>query len=145
MRVFVTDHLSQLLNRPVRSRMRRHIHVLQATRPVNYYHVVFTLPAPSVRLLITTRPRSTGWCSMPPPRRSAPSPPIPSNSARRLQSTDSLSDPDGLACDAEGGEAVCHSSFSCVWLFSKLGEPLYRAKSCQGIRMTNCARSAGPT
>jgi gluconolactonase len=56
-----------------------------------------------------------------------------------LQLSGSLSGPDGLACDAEGGLAVCHSGFGCVWLFSKLGEPLYRVKSCRGIRTTNCA------
>ena len=26
-----------------------------------------------------------------------------------------------------------------MWLFSKLGEPLYRIKSCRGIRTTNLA------
>lgn len=56
-----------------------------------------------------------------------------------LQLTGSLSGPDGLAVDTDGGLAVCHSGFGCVWLFSKLGEPLWRVKSCRGIRTTNCA------
>lgn len=56
-----------------------------------------------------------------------------------IQLSGSLSGPDGLAVDSEGGLAVCHSGLGTVWLFSKLGEPLYRIKSCRGIRTTNCA------
>ncbi len=56
-----------------------------------------------------------------------------------IQLTGSLSGPDGLAIDSDGGLAVCHSGLGSVWLFSKLGEPLYRIKSCRGIRTTNCA------
>lgn len=56
-----------------------------------------------------------------------------------IQLTGSLSGPDGLAVDANGGLAVCHSGLGSVWLFSKLGEPTYRIKSCRGIRTTNCA------
>lgn len=55
-----------------------------------------------------------------------------------IQLSGSLSGPDGLAVDSDGGLAVCHSGMGCVWLFSKLGEPLYRIKSCRGIRTTNC-------
>lgn len=56
-----------------------------------------------------------------------------------IQLSGSLSGPDGLAVDSDGGLAVCHSGLGSVWLFSKLGEPLYRIKSCRGIRTTNCA------
>ncbi|MDH3288281.1 MAG: SMP-30/gluconolactonase/LRE family protein [Betaproteobacteria bacterium] len=56
-----------------------------------------------------------------------------------IQLTGSLSGPDGLSVDSDGGLAVCHSGLGSVWLFSKLGEPLYRIQSCRGIRTTNCA------
>jgi gluconolactonase len=56
-----------------------------------------------------------------------------------IQLSGSLSGPDGLAVDAEGSLAVCHSGLGTVWLFSKFGEPLYRIKSCRGIRTTNVA------
>ncbi len=56
-----------------------------------------------------------------------------------IQLTGSLSGPDGLAVDSDGGLAVCHSGLGAVWLFSKLGEPAYRIRSCRGIRTTNCA------
>jgi gluconolactonase len=56
-----------------------------------------------------------------------------------VQLTGSLSGPDGLAVDSDGGLAVCHSGLGAVWLFSKLGEPVYRIRSCRGIRTTNCA------
>jgi gluconolactonase len=47
--------------------------------------------------------------------------------------------PDGMAIDAEDNLAVCHVHFGTVWLFSRLGEPLYRIKSCAGLATTNCA------
>lgn len=56
-----------------------------------------------------------------------------------IQLSGGLSGPDGLAVDSQGNLAVCHSGLGSVWLFSKLGEPLYRIKSCRGIRTTNCA------
>jgi gluconolactonase len=56
-----------------------------------------------------------------------------------IQLSGSLSGPDGLGVDAEGNLAICHSGLGTVWLFSKLGEPLYRIKSCRGIRTTNLA------
>ncbi|MBI4195001.1 MAG: SMP-30/gluconolactonase/LRE family protein [Betaproteobacteria bacterium] len=56
-----------------------------------------------------------------------------------IQLSGSLSGPDGLAVDAEGNLAICHSGLGTVWLFSKLGEPLHRIKSCRGIRTTNLA------
>ena len=47
--------------------------------------------------------------------------------------------PDGMAMDEEENLAVCHVGFGAVWLFSRLGEPLFRIKSCAGLGTTNCA------
>jgi gluconolactonase len=47
--------------------------------------------------------------------------------------------PDGMAMDEDDNLAVCHVGFGTVWLFSALGEPLYRIKSCAGLATTNCA------
>ena len=47
--------------------------------------------------------------------------------------------PDGMALDAQGNLAVCHAGMGSVWLFSDLGEPLYRVRSCEGLATTNCA------
>ena len=50
-----------------------------------------------------------------------------------------LGGPDGMALDVEGNLAVCHAGMGSVWLFSRLGEPLYRVRSCEGLHTTNCA------
>jgi gluconolactonase len=47
--------------------------------------------------------------------------------------------PDGMAVDEDDNLAVCHVGLGTVWLFSRLGEPLYRIKSCAGLATTNCA------
>jgi gluconolactonase len=47
--------------------------------------------------------------------------------------------PDGMAMDEQDGLAVCHVGFGTVWIFSALGEPLFRVKSCAGLATTNCA------
>lgn len=47
--------------------------------------------------------------------------------------------PDGIAMDEADNLAVCHVGLGAVWLFSALGEPLYRIKSCAGLATTNCA------
>ncbi len=47
--------------------------------------------------------------------------------------------PDGMAMDEEDNLAVCHIGLGTVWLFSRLGEPLFRIKSCTGLATTNCA------
>ena len=47
--------------------------------------------------------------------------------------------PDGIASDALGGLAVAHCGLGTVWIFSKLGEPLYRLRSCAGLSTTNIA------
>ena len=47
--------------------------------------------------------------------------------------------PDGTALDDEGNLVIVHAGFGTVWVFSRLGEPLYRIKSCAGMRTTNVA------
>jgi gluconolactonase len=47
--------------------------------------------------------------------------------------------PDGLAVDADGNLAVAHVGLGTVWLFSALGEPLLRVRSCEGLHTTNMA------
>lgn len=47
--------------------------------------------------------------------------------------------PDGMAMDAEGNLAVAHVGLGTVWLFSRLGEPLGRIRSCAGLATTNVA------
>ena len=56
-----------------------------------------------------------------------------------LQLSGSLGGPDGMAMDREGNLSVCHVGLGVVWLFSRLGEPLFRIQSCAGIRTTNVA------
>ena len=50
-----------------------------------------------------------------------------------------LAGPDGLAMDVEGNLAVTHAGLGAVWLFSRIGEPLYRIRSCRGLTTTNVA------
>jgi gluconolactonase len=47
--------------------------------------------------------------------------------------------PDGMAMDSEGNLAVCHVGMGSVWLFSRLGRPLYELPSCAGHGTTNAA------
>lgn len=47
--------------------------------------------------------------------------------------------PDGLAVDADGNIAVAHVGLGTVWLFSALGEPMLRIRSCEGLHTTNVA------
>jgi gluconolactonase len=56
-----------------------------------------------------------------------------------IQLSGGLSGPDGMAIDEAGNLAVVHAGFGTVWLFSPLGEPLARVRSCAGIRTTNVA------
>lgn len=49
------------------------------------------------------------------------------------------SGPDGLAMDSEGNLVVCHAGNGSVWIFSPIGQPLYRIKSCRGLFPTNIA------
>jgi gluconolactonase len=54
-----------------------------------------------------------------------------------LQLSGGLAGPDGLAVDAEGNLAVAHCGLGTVWIFSRLGEPLFRIRSCRGLSTTN--------
>jgi gluconolactonase len=56
-----------------------------------------------------------------------------------VQLSGSLGGPDGLAMDSEDNLAVAHAGLGSVWLFSQIGEPLYRVKSCEGLTTTNVA------
>lgn len=56
-----------------------------------------------------------------------------------IQLSGGLAGPDGLAIDSEGNLAVCHMGLGTVWLFSRLGEPVLRVRSPEGIMTSNCA------
>jgi len=68
---------------------------------------------------------------------------LPSGAATKvgvfLQLSGGLGGPDGLAIDEAGNLAVAHAGMGVVWVFSRLGEPLYRINSCEGERTTNLA------
>lgn len=49
--------------------------------------------------------------------------------------------PDGMLVDDDGNLLVVHAGLGCVWVFSPLGEPLYRIVSCRGRMITNIAFS----
>ncbi|MDE2378934.1 CRISPR-associated endonuclease Cas3'' [Bradyrhizobium sp.] len=51
----------------------------------------------------------------------------------------SLGGPDGLAMDEQDNLAIAHAGLGTVWIFDRLGEPLYRVRSCQGLATTNLA------
>ena len=59
--------------------------------------------------------------------------------SRFIQLSGSTAGPDGLALDEEGNLAVVHAQAGTVWVFSRIGEPLYRIRSCTGLRTTNVA------
>lgn len=50
-----------------------------------------------------------------------------------------LSGPDGLAMDTADNLCTCHAGLGTVWVHSKLGEPIYRVRSCRGLTTTNLA------
>ncbi|MGE0800507.1 MAG: SMP-30/gluconolactonase/LRE family protein [Lautropia sp.] len=58
---------------------------------------------------------------------------------RFIQLSGSPTGPDGLALDEAGNLAIVHAGAGTVWLFSRMGEPLYRIRSCAGLRTTNVA------
>ncbi|RZS81108.1 SMP-30/gluconolactonase/LRE family protein [Pigmentiphaga kullae] len=58
---------------------------------------------------------------------------------RFIQLSGSPTGPDGLATDMRGNLAVVHAGLGSVWLFSAMGEPLLRIRSCAGRRTTNVA------
>ncbi len=47
--------------------------------------------------------------------------------------------PDGMALDQDGNIVVVHAAFGTVWVFTAMGEPLFRINSCAGLRVTNVA------
>jgi gluconolactonase len=47
--------------------------------------------------------------------------------------------PDGVAIDEVGNIAIAHVGLGVVWLYSRLGEPLFRIRSCAGTATTNVA------
>jgi len=47
--------------------------------------------------------------------------------------------PDGLALDQSGNVVVAHPTVGAVWVFSRIGEPLYYLKSCAREMTTNIA------
>lgn len=56
-----------------------------------------------------------------------------------LQLSGGLAGPDGMAVDDAGNLVVAHSGFGTAWMFSPLGEPIGRIRSCGGIRTSNVA------
>jgi gluconolactonase len=56
-----------------------------------------------------------------------------------IQLSGSLGGPDGLAMDEQDNLAIAHAGLGTVWIFSRLGEPLYRVRSCEGLATTNVA------
>lgn len=59
--------------------------------------------------------------------------------SRYIQLSGSTAGPDGMAIDDAGNLAVVHAQAGTVWVFSPIGEPLYRIRSCAGLRTTNVA------
>ena len=63
----------------------------------------------------------------------------PGKASRYIQLSGSTAGPDGLAMDEAGNLAVVHAQAGTVWLFSPIGEPIYRIRSCTSLRTTNLA------
>ena len=47
--------------------------------------------------------------------------------------------PDGLALDAEGRLAIAHVGMGSVWVVDRIGEPVYRVRTCAEMHTTNVA------
>jgi len=47
--------------------------------------------------------------------------------------------PDGILMDSADNLGIAHVQLGTVWLFSALGEPLFRIRSCTGLLTTNLA------
>ncbi len=56
-----------------------------------------------------------------------------------IQLSGGLAGPDGLAMDSLGNLAIAHCGLGCVWLFSRLGEPMLRINTPAGLSATNLA------
>ena len=58
-----------------------------------------------------------------------------------IQLSGGLAGPDGLAMDSSGNLAIAHCGLGCIWLFSRLGEPMLRINTPSGLSSTNLAYS----
>lgn len=58
---------------------------------------------------------------------------------RFIQLSGGLAGPDGMALDEAGRLVVAHAGMGCVWVFSRLGEPMLRIRSPLGLGTTNVA------
>jgi gluconolactonase len=47
--------------------------------------------------------------------------------------------PDGMAIDAEGNVVCVQTNMGVVWVFNKIGLPLYRIETCTSDKLTNIA------
>lgn len=56
-----------------------------------------------------------------------------------IQLSGGLAGPDGLALGENGELAIGHMGLGTVWIMSRLGEPLYRIRSPEGLLTANCA------
>ncbi len=56
-----------------------------------------------------------------------------------VQLSGGLGGPDGLAMDVEDNLVIAHAGLGAVWLFNRIGEPVYRIRSCRGLATTNVA------
>ena len=56
-----------------------------------------------------------------------------------VQLSGGLAGPDGMAMSSEGCFCVAHCGLGVVWVFDRLGQPLYRIDSCAGLSTTNLA------
>lgn len=56
-----------------------------------------------------------------------------------IQLSGGLGGPDGMAITAAGGLVVAHAGLGSIWVFSPLGEPLYRVRCPTGVMSTNVA------
>ena len=53
-----------------------------------------------------------------------------------LQLSGGLTGPDGLAVDEAGNLVVCHAGLGTVWVFSSIGEPIFRIRTETGLDAT---------
>ena len=56
-----------------------------------------------------------------------------------IQLSGSLGGPDGIAFDVAGNISVAHNGLGVVWIFNRLGEPIFRVDSAAGLLTTNIA------
>lgn len=56
-----------------------------------------------------------------------------------IQLSGSPNGPDGLAVDEDGSLVIVIAGFGTAWVFNRVGEPIYRIKSCAGVSTTDAA------